>query len=345
MEIRTAERKKAKLRIGVSGPSGSGKTYSALQMARGLSTSWEKVLLIDTENGSGELYSHLGPYKIITLSAPFSPERYIEAIGAAEEAGMETIVIDSVSHEWDGSGGCLELNETIAKTKFRGNTWSAWSETTPRHQKFIHAIVSSPCHVITSARSKTDTVQVDDGSKKSVKKVGTKEIQREGFEFELTVNFALDRDGNLATASKDRTGLFSRRDPFTISEETGEELLAWNNSGKEVVIDYTKEKGRVIHNLTRLGFVLVGEPEEKRAKVSQIVFALTELDATVDKHLQAIVRKLEGYKSHETAQAVYAQYLSKQAGSAPEAAPAHAEEMPEISYDDVMVGEQPVETY
>ena len=87
--IRKAERRKAKLRVGVSGPSGSGKTYSSLLLARGLTTTWEKVLLIDTENGSGDLYANLGAYNLITLTAPFSPERYIEAIHAAEEAGME----------------------------------------------------------------------------------------------------------------------------------------------------------------------------------------------------------------------------------------------------------------
>lgn len=228
IQIRTAARRKAKLRVGFSGPSGSGKTYSALLVARGLVDSWDKVLLIDTENGSGELYSHLGPYKIITLEAPFTPESYIEALTAAEQSGVEAIVVDSVSHEWDGKGGLLEANERLAAAKFKGNTWAAWSETTPRHQRFIQAIIASGCHVLTTARSKTDTIQTED---KKVKKVGLKEIQREGFEYELTVNFNLDRDGHYAIASKDRTELFIKRDPFVISEKTGQELRAWSDSG------------------------------------------------------------------------------------------------------------------
>lgn len=230
VEIRKADRRKAKLRVGASGPSGSGKTYSALLIAKGMASSWDKVLLIDTENGSGELYSDLGDYNLINLVAPFAPERYIEALHAAEDAGMEVIVIDSTSHEWDGKGGCLELNEKIAQAKFRGNTWSAWSETTPRHQRFLEAITSSPCHIITTARSKTDTIQTED---KKIKKVGLKEIQREGFEYELTVNFNIDREGHLAIASKDRTRLFIDRDPFLITEETGKELLKWGEQGKE----------------------------------------------------------------------------------------------------------------
>lgn len=230
IQIRKAERRKARLRVGMSGPSGSGKTYSGLLVARGMASAWDKVLLIDSENGSGELYSDLGGYNVITLQAPFSPEKYTEAIKAAEDAGMEVIVIDSVSHEWDGKGGCLEINEKLASAKFKGNTWAAWSETTPRHQKFIESITQSSCHIITTSRSKTDMIQTED---KKIKKVGMKEIQREGFEYELTVNFNIDRDGHLAIASKDRTQLFIERDPFLLTEKTGEELLKWNEGGKE----------------------------------------------------------------------------------------------------------------
>jgi len=274
LEIRKAERRRARLRVGLSGPSGSGKTYSALLLGRGLTDQWEKVLLIDTENGSGELYSDLGAYNVITLQAPFSPEKYIEAIRAAEDAGMEVIVIDSTSHEWDGKGGCLEINELIAKTKFKGNTWSAWSETTPRHQKFIEAIVSSSCHVVTTARSKTDTIQTED---KKVKKIGLKEIQREGFEYELTVNFTLDRDGHYAVASKDRTGIFIERDPFIISQKTGQELLAWTESGKEnPALDPAMRLNRqIVAHLRALG-----EKADTPEAVAEAVLRLTSLERT-----------------------------------------------------------------
>lgn len=229
LSLRKATRQQTKIRIGLSGPSGSGKTYSALLLASGMAP-WEKIAVIDTENGSADLYSHLGGYSVITLTAPFSPERYIEAIEACEKSGMEVIIIDSVTHEWDGKGGCLESNELIAQTKFKGNTWAAWSVTTPRHQKFIAAIVGSSCHIITTARSKTDTIQTED---KKVKKVGMKEIQREGFEYELTLNFNLDRDGHYAMASKDRTGMFIDADPFKITRETGEKILEWTMKGND----------------------------------------------------------------------------------------------------------------
>ena len=232
MQIRKAERKQAKLRIGLSAPSGAGKTYSALLLASGIASDWSKIALIDTESGSGELYAHLGDYNVIQLEAPFSPERYIEAIKACEDAGMEVIIVDSTSHEWEGKGGCLEINESIAQSKFRGNTWSAWSETTPRHQKFIQAIVTSKCHVITATRNKIDTMMTED---KKVKKVGTKEIQREGFEYELTINFNIDRDTHKVIVSKDRTEIFEGQDPFIITKETGKQLVDWAMSGKEVI--------------------------------------------------------------------------------------------------------------
>lgn len=228
IQIRKAERKQSKLRIGLSSPSGAGKTYSALLLAKGLVGDWEKVGLIDTETGRGDFYSDLGGYLIATLQAPFTPERYIEYIEAMIGAGVEVLIIDSISHEWEGKGGLLEINEKLAAAKFKGNTWSAWSETTPRHQKFIESIISAPIHVITTVRNKVDTVMTDD---KKVQKVGTKEITREGFEYELTVNFNLDRDTHTAIASKDNTRLFDGRDPFVITEKTGEELREWVNSG------------------------------------------------------------------------------------------------------------------
>ena len=229
MQLRPAQKSKSKLRIGFSGPSGSGKTYSALLLASGMAP-WEKICVIDTENMSADLYSDLGAYNVITLDSPYTPERYIQAIKDCEEGGMEVIIIDSVTHEWDGEGGALQINQKLADTKFRGNTWAAWSETTPRHQKFIYAITMSKCHIITTARAKTDTIQTDD---KKIKKVGLKEIQREGYEYELTANFTIDRDSHYAIASKDRTGMFIDSDPFIITDEVGKRMLAWANTGMD----------------------------------------------------------------------------------------------------------------
>ncbi len=231
MQIRKAARQESKLRIGMNGPSGSGKTYSALLMAYGMTGDWSKIVIIDSENWSADLYSHLWDYSVLTLEAPFTPESYVEAINYCETSKQfDVIIIDSVSHEWDGKGWCLEINEKLASAKFKWNTWAAWSETTPRHQKFVESITHCLCHVITTSRAKTDTIQTED---KKIKKVGMKEIQREGFEYELTVNFSIDRDNHLALASKDRTSLFIDRDPFLIDETIGKEIIEWNKSGAD----------------------------------------------------------------------------------------------------------------
>lgn len=228
MQFTKATRKKAKLRLALSGPSGSGKTYSALLLAKGIGA---RTAVIDTERDSASLYSDIMEFDSLNLSAPYSPERYIQAIRAAEQAGYETLVIDSLSHEWSGVGGCLELVDEIAKAKFRGNSWSAWNEVTPRHRALLDAILQSPMHIIATTRAKTETAQTEENGRKKVVKLGMKAEQRDGLEYEFTIALDLVHDGNYATASKDRTGLFSRRDPQPVTEDTGRELLTWLDSG------------------------------------------------------------------------------------------------------------------
>ena len=57
------------------GPSGSGKTMSALLLESGI-TDWSKIVVIDTDNHSADLYAHLGQYNVLQLPKPFTPERY-----------------------------------------------------------------------------------------------------------------------------------------------------------------------------------------------------------------------------------------------------------------------------
>lgn len=228
MKFEKAMRKKAKLRLALTGPSGSGKTYSALLVAKGIGG---KIAVIDTEKGSASLYSDVAEFDVLELDPPFSPERFIEAITAAEQAGYETLILDSITHEWSGVGGCLELVDTIAKTKFRGNTWSAWSEINPRHRLFLDAILRSPMHIIATMRSKTETAQVEENGRKKVAKLGMKSEQRDGVEYEFTTVLDIGHETHHAIASKDRTKLFSNADPVVLSEQTGKQLLHWLESG------------------------------------------------------------------------------------------------------------------
>lgn len=295
IELRKAERKQAKLRIGLSGASGSGKTYSAILLAKGIASDMSKVAVIDTENGSGELYSHLGNYNVVALDAPYSPERYIEAIKACADAGMEVVIIDSVTHEWDGEGGCLQLVDVVANAKFKGNTWGAWSDITPRHQKFIYSITTAPMHIITTARSKTETVMTE---QKKVKKIGMKEIQREGFEYELTLSFTIDREAHMAMASKDRTGLFIDADPFRITPEIGKTLLEWAQEGKEPETAPKKEQEVQEPDMRTKIYSAIKhlypeiKPEEMAAKIKELTgVQMTKEDTEEDR--KEVLGKLE----------------------------------------------------
>lgn len=230
MQFQKAERKKSKLRLALTGPSGSGKTYGALLVAKGLG---RKIAVIDTEKGSAALYSHLVDFDVLDLEPPYTPERYRQAVKLAVENGYGVVIIDSITHEWSGSGGCLELNEETARAKYRGNTWSAWNETKSRHRAFIDDLLVCPAHVIVTMRSKTETAQVEVNGRKQVQKLGMKSEQNDGIEYEFTTVLDLVHDGNFALPSKDRTGLFPpNSDPFKLSENIGQNLAKWLESGK-----------------------------------------------------------------------------------------------------------------
>ncbi len=249
-ELRKATKQKTKLRLGIAGTSGSGKTFSALLLASGLTT-YDKVCVIDTENGSADLYASMGAFNVIRLSAPFEPERYIKAINVAENAGMEVIVIDSITHEWDGKGGCLELVEEAAKASVSKNSYTAWAKVTPRHNDFVQAILQSPCHVITTVRKKQDyDMSKDSNNKTVITKVGMKEVTREGFEYELTLAFNLNQN-HYAEVSKDRTGLFMDKPPFIVNIETGKTLKQWCEDGRDYFAEIQtllKQKGKTDEN-------------------------------------------------------------------------------------------------
>lgn len=227
MQIRKAERRKAKLRLGIAAPSGAGKTYSALLMAFGIGGT---VGLIDTEHGSGDLYAHLGDYDVISIEAPYTVDKYVKAIRAFEEAGYTTIIIDSLSHAWAGDGGLLDKQGKMAD---RGtNSFAAWRTITPEHNTLVDSMLRSPAHIIATMRAKQEYVlETNDKGKQQPKKVGLAPVQREGMEYEFTVMLDVDMH-HVASASKDRTSLFDGRF-FKISKETGEELLQWLETGTD----------------------------------------------------------------------------------------------------------------
>jgi hypothetical protein len=267
MKLQTAQRKRAKIKMGLQGPSGSGKSFSALQIAKGISVNWDSVAVIDTENGSSELYSHLGPYQVLQLSPPFSPERYIEAITTCESAGVQVIIIDSITHEWEN---LLEYHASM-----QGNSFANWSKITPRHNAFVQKILLSPVHIICTMRTKQDYILNEKNGKMVPEKVGLKSVQRDGFDYELTIMFDLDIKNN-AVASKDRTGLFFGKPENKLSISTGREILEWCNqeftgpTTDDVIerINRTATIGELVHLYTEFqSFQQVLKPEFEKRKL------------------------------------------------------------------------------
>lgn len=235
MKLQKAQRHQVKLRLGLSGASGFGKSYSALLLAYGITEDWTKIAVIDTENNSASLYSHLGDFNVVSLNQPYSPERYIEAIKLCEENQMDVIIIDSITHEWNGKGGCLQIHEQL------GGRFQDWAKLTPRHQAFIDAILQSNCHVITTVRKKMDySMDRDSSGKTRVVKHGLKDITREGFSYELTVDFEIINENHMAKATKDRTGLFMDKPEILITKGVGRMLIDWCNQGVSIA-DAKKE--------------------------------------------------------------------------------------------------------
>ena len=220
-----SERKKTRLRLAIAGVSGSGKTWTALAIGCAIAKAMGgRVAFGDTEHESSAAYADEFDFDSFSLKAPFMPELFEAAIKSAEKTHC-VLILDSYSHEWIGSGGCLEINETLAREQFKGNTWAAWNLTTPRHRSLTETILSSPLHIICTMRSKQEMVQEG----KKVFKLGMKTEQRDGSDYEFTTVLNMQHDTHLALVDKDRTKLFT--EPFVPSHETGMKLWNWLNEG------------------------------------------------------------------------------------------------------------------
>ncbi len=252
-----AKRSSAKLRLALCGPSGSGKTYSALRIAQGLGG---RIALIDTERGSAELYADLCTYDVAQLSPPFTPARYIEAIRAAEKAKYDIVIIDSLSHAWSGPGGVLEMQDQAAKAL--KNSFAAWREITPEHNKLVDKLLQTDLNIIVTMRTKTAYEVQQEPGKTKVVKVGLAPVQREGLEYEFTVVLDLSIDGHIATGTKDRTGLFDGQH-FVANEETGHRLGRWLQGDKANVLEIAQGGAdRVLRSLNGLGLKELEVPYE-----------------------------------------------------------------------------------
>lgn len=222
MQLRTSQKQLTKIRMALQGSSGSGKTMGALQIAYGLCSNWNKVAIIDTEAGSADLYSSLGKYNVLGLENPYSPDNYIRAIELCEDANMEVIILDSISHLWEY---LLDYHSNMT-----GNSFTNWNKINPMLKAFVDKLLNSKCHIICTMRTKQDYVLNLKDGKHIPEKVGLKSTFRDGIEYEFTIVLDIDIKHN-ATSSKDRTNLFMGKPEFKITPETGKQIKDWCNTG------------------------------------------------------------------------------------------------------------------
>jgi hypothetical protein len=196
MAFKKAVKYNSRLRLALAGPSGSGKTYTALTLATALADGGE-VAVIDTERGSASKYADLFTFDVNELEN-FNPQNYINAIHEAEQADYAVLVIDSLSHAWNGPGGLLEQVENITKRSNSKNSFNAWGEATPLQNRLIDTITRSKLHIICTMRTKTEyVIEPNAYGKSAPRKVGTAPVQRADVEYEFDVYGDMDIDNTL----------------------------------------------------------------------------------------------------------------------------------------------------
>lgn len=233
-QVKKAVREKIYVKIALMAPSGGGKTYGSLRLATGMAQEIERetgkkarILMGNTESKRGYYYANEFDYDIVDIDAPHNPEKYVELIDFAVKEGYDILIIDSSSHEWEGKGGCLELQQQA------GGTYQSWAKVTPRHSRFISAIADSPIHIIATMRGKDQyEMTKDERGKTSVQKLGVGARQRDGFEYEFTCTFLIDQKTNTAETQKDNSHLFEHEGPTLLTENHGQKIIQWANSGE-----------------------------------------------------------------------------------------------------------------
>ena len=231
---RKAEKRQVKLKLGIQGPSGSGKTWGALALAHNL---WPeaKVMVIDTENESASLYADNFSFDTIPLDPPFESARYAACIDYAVENNYDVLIMDSVTHQWDGEGGILRRKEEMDRRP-NANSWANWAMFTPEHTAFVEKIKQAPIHIIATMRTKQEwTLEKSDKGKTKPVKSGTQPIQRDGFDYEFTLVFDVQMD-HKAEIDKNRTGLFEGKVIDLADPKVAKQIKNWLESGKPIEV-------------------------------------------------------------------------------------------------------------
>lgn len=243
-----AEKRKARLRLAILAPPKAGKTWTALALAHAIKDEADNVAVIDTERGSAELYADRFDFDVAPMFPPYSPSAYVRLIQIADGivGPNGVIVIDSLSHAWEGDGGVQSIVDANAKG---GNAWAGWAKGTPEYRKLIDAIYGCQAHVIATMRTKIEWAEgLNERGKKTYVRVGTAPVMRPGIEYEFTVVAEIDKDTHSIDVTHSRAGTALKpvypggpHGSVDNAENLGEDLVAWLNSGKAPAPAWTAE--------------------------------------------------------------------------------------------------------
>ena len=225
--FKKASKARSKLRAAIFGPAGAGKTFSSLRLATGIGG---RIAVIDSERGTASKYADRFDFDVCDLGAnEHTIAHYVNAIKDAGTAGYDVLILDSMTHAWQQ---LLAEIDALAKAKYRGNTWSAWSQGTPIQRSLVDAILDYPGHVIATMRSKTEwTTEKDSRTDKDKPvRIGLAPEQGKGIEYEFDMLFELSTE-HILTVIKDRSGKFQDRCIPEPSEDLGREMAAWLDDG------------------------------------------------------------------------------------------------------------------
>jgi AAA domain len=271
LNIAPATREGSHVLISLTGPSGSGKTYTALKIARGLVGEVGRIGFLDSETGRGRLYAGVTDYLYAELTPPFSPTRYIQAINEFEDHGIDCLIIDSASHEWEGVGGCLEMAEASGKKGLL-----KWMQPKALHKRLVNRLLMSRMHVITCLRAREKFSEATDSEgRKNIVNSGWHEIQERNFIYEQTVSVLLLGGGRkiVTKCPEDLTRTFGTVGAETsgyLTEATGEAVAAWVKGGKPVDVawEQVRQKAREHAELGveayKAFFTTLTKPQQKR---------------------------------------------------------------------------------
>ena len=339
LNIREAVREGARLVIGLAGVSGSGKTRTALELAWGLAKgNSKKVGLLDAENKRGSLYADClvgrdgksNPFLIGDLYAPFSPQRYSAAIKEFQEAGVEVLVIDSGSHEWEGEGGCEDIADDGGKT-------ANWKKAKREHKKFMNTLLTCDMHIILCLRAREKVkMEKNQNGKIEPQSIGIQPICEKNTLFEMTASLMIHDQGTRREILKcpaDLQGIIGKQDGYLGAKE-GLALRQWVDGAKQLDPETERARNTILSHasegLESVNAIWQDLPAKTKKGLGQQFIDMARASAE-EFDRQAAER--DGAQGDDLDMSSGG-FNPLERAADPEVIPAHAQESPPISDDD-----------